>query len=112
VISVYSIDSLGRDVVCGYASVLVPVFPGKYTRYVNSFAPISSSLLQSFVAWITGNYPEFYDSKFVSHGVGREVTRTKSTGVIKVVFNISTRGMASFGYALQDHGAKSRLGTA
>lgn len=107
VLSVYSIDSLGRDVVRGYSSVLIPPFPGNYTRYVRTFAPVSSSLLQSFISWVTGNYPEFYDSKFVSHGEGREVTRTKSSGIVKCVFNVSTRGMGKFGYTVKDKGTSS-----
>lgn len=47
---------------------------------------------------MSGTHPEFFDSKFVSQGEGREVTRVKNTGVVKVTVNVMTKGMESFGY--------------
>lgn len=70
----------GRFVVQGYGSVAVPTMPGRYVRRVRMFTPVASTLLQSFVGWLTGNVPEFYDSKFVAANEGREVTRVKATG--------------------------------
>ena len=37
------------------------------------------------------------------------VTRTKSTGVVKVVFNISTKGMEKCGYTVRDAGTRSAI---
>jgi B9 domain-containing protein 1 len=96
---VYGLDALGRDVVKGYGSVLLPTTSGTHTRFVQTFTPASSSLLQEFIAWITGNPPELYDSKFVAQGEGREVTRVKAGGLVKVVVNVATRGMERMGYA-------------
>jgi B9 domain-containing protein 1 len=91
-------DFLGRYVIRGYGSVLLPTTPGRYVRYVRTFAPASSTLLQAALAWLTGALPEFYDSRFAASGKGREVVRTVSTGVVRVAFNVVTRGMAAHGY--------------
>ena len=53
VLSVYSIDIFGRDVVRGYGSLAIPPFPGRYVRYCRVFRPRSSSTLQSVLAWLT-----------------------------------------------------------
>jgi B9 domain-containing protein 1 len=71
----------------------IPTVPGTYTRYLNAFTPTSSSMLQDFISWLLGSPPEFFNAKFVTEGEGREVTRVKSTGVIKVKINVMTRGM-------------------
>lgn len=42
---------------------------------------------------------QFFDSKFVSQGEGREVTRVQRTGSVKLKLNILTKGMLSVGYA-------------
>jgi len=82
----------------GYGSMLLPTTPGQHVRYVHTYAPLSSSILQRFMAWMSGTHPEFFDSKFVTQGEGREVTRVKNTGVVKVTVNIMTKGMEGFGY--------------
>jgi B9 domain-containing protein 1 len=61
---------------------------------------VPSSLWQSFVSWFTGTYAEFYDSKFAAQANNREMTRVKSTGVVKVKFSVLTRGMTALGYSL------------
>jgi len=55
---VYRQDSFGRDIIQGYGSMIVPTVPGRYTRYIRMFAPVSSSTLQSWLVWLTGNKPE------------------------------------------------------
>ena len=80
VISVYGLDSLGRDVVRGYGTVPLPVSPGMHTRRVAVFVPRSSSKLQQAFAWLLGQRPEFVDSKFVAQGVGREGAAIPSPG--------------------------------
>lgn len=51
-------DFLGRFVIRGYGSALLPTMPGSSVRLVRAFAPASSSLLQAGIAWLTGNLPE------------------------------------------------------
>jgi len=36
--------------------------------------------------------------KVLSSGEGREITRTRSEGFVKIVFQITTRDMDKFGY--------------
>jgi B9 domain-containing protein 1 len=98
-LSIYGVDGMGRDVVRGYGSMLLPTTPGRHVRYVHTYTPLSSSILQRFMAWMSGTHPEFFDSKFVTQGEGREVTRVKNTGVVKVTVNVMTKGMESFGYS-------------
>lgn len=59
VISIYGLDAFGRDVIRGYGSVHLPTVAGSNTvREVPLFRPLSSSLLQQFIAWLSGSPPE------------------------------------------------------
>jgi hypothetical protein len=40
---------------------------------VHLYKPMSASLLQQFVQWVSGSPPEFTDQKFPAAGYGREV---------------------------------------
>lgn len=51
-------DLLGRYVVRGYGSVLIPTVPGRYVRYVRCFTPVASTMLQGLLGWLTGSTPE------------------------------------------------------
>lgn len=99
VISVYNLDLLGRDVVRGYACVVVPPFAGRYVRYVRMFVPMSTSRMQALLAWLSGNRPEFYHAKFISQGRDREATRVSSSGIIKVVLNVASIDLQKCGYS-------------
>ena len=100
--SVYGIDFLGRDIVKGYASVLVPLSPGQHTLSVACFTPLAASWLSQWSNWLWGNPPEFFDSKFVAQAEGREVTRVQNTGSISLILNVTTKGMQNAGYAIND----------
>uniref|UniRef100_A0A7S1U318 B9 domain-containing protein 1 n=2 Tax=Phaeomonas parva TaxID=124430 RepID=A0A7S1U318_9STRA len=107
-ISVYGVDGLGRDVIKGYGSVVIPTCPGKYERVVHMYAPVSSSLAQQLLAWIGGTPPEFFDSSFTAQGTGRDVTRVRACGTVRVTLNVLPRGLAAFGY---DYGEGAGAGT-
>eukprot|EP01083_Nonionella_stella_P029151 80331_1 len=107
VLSVYGFNAFGRDVVRGYASTRLPTRPGRHTLLVRLYSPMSSSLCQQFIAWITGNPPEFFDSKFVTQGPGREVARVQSNGVVKIVVNVLTKNLSSFGFSVRDDRSKN-----
>ncbi len=98
-LSVYGLDAFGRDVVRGYGSAFLPIASGGYTKHIRLFKPESTSPIQQFSAWLLGQRPEFRDSKFVTRSEGREVTRVRSNGVVKVVLNVVVRNMADFGYS-------------
>ena len=98
-ITVYGIDFLGRDVVKGYGSILIPLSEGSHEVYVHMYSPLAVSIFNQWMSWLMGNPPEFYDSKFVCEGEGREVTRVMKTGVVSVQLNIITKGLQSAGYS-------------
>ena len=102
VLGVYGLTAFGGDVVRGYGCTHVPTQVGRYTRYIQLYTPVSSSLCQRLSAWITNNPPEFFDSKFIAQGKGREVTRVRSHGVVKVTFNVTTKNMQQWGYQMQN----------
>ncbi|KAK1740917.1 B9 domain-containing protein [Skeletonema marinoi] len=54
-LSVYGIDFLGRDVLRGYASMLLPINPGRHTKFVKTYRPISGNALQQFISWLTAH---------------------------------------------------------
>ena len=62
------------------------------------FVPESTSGLQAVVGWMLGRRPEFVDPRVVAKGEGREVTRVKSQGHVRVMFNIITKDLAKLGY--------------
>ncbi len=101
-ISVAGLDFLGRDVIKGYGSVLIPLTPGRHTIEVDTFLPMSSSSINSIFSWLLGNPPEFFDSKLVCMGNNRDVTRTQKSGRVKVHLNIFTKGMNDAGFSISD----------
>ncbi|TPX38241.1 hypothetical protein SmJEL517_g00388 [Synchytrium microbalum] len=93
VLSVYGLDAMGRDVVRGYGSIRLPLSPGRFTKEVPMFVPVSSSALGGFLSWATGQLPEFLDPKFVATNEGREVTRVRSQGTVRVTFNVMVKDL-------------------
>ena len=98
-LTVYGADYLGRDVVRGYSSCLVPLSSGSHVMDCEMYTPLATSSYNQFMSWVMGNPPEFYDSKFVCQGEGREVTRVQSTGSVRIKLNVLTKGMESVGYS-------------
>ncbi|XP_076810097.1 B9 domain-containing protein 1-like isoform X1 [Clavelina lepadiformis] len=98
VVSCYGPDMFGNDVVRGYGAVHVPMVPGHHTLDVPMFVPLSTSKLQKFTSWLLGRRPEFVDPKVVAQGEGRDVTRVRSQGHVKISFNVVTRDMKKLGY--------------
>ena len=91
-------DFFGRDQVCGYGTCHVPTQPGIHTRYVQLFAPVSSSLLTEFFGWLKGKNAEYINpSELLSKNEGREVTRVTSTGTVKIRFQVTMKDMDEYG---------------
>jgi B9 domain-containing protein 1 len=101
-ISVYGMDYLGRDVVRGYGSALVPLTPGQHIIEVDTYTPMATSFFNQAISWLMGNPPEYFDSKFVCQGDGREVTRVQATGSVRIKLNVKTKNMGSCGYSVSD----------
>ena len=92
-------DFYGRKVAIGYGNVHIPTTPGRHVRYVKTFLPASSSMLVRFIGWLKGRPAEYSDpASTLSTGTGREVTRVKSHGLVKVVFVVAQVNMEKFGF--------------
>jgi B9 domain-containing protein 1 len=88
-----------RRVLVGYGTCHIPCSAGTYTRYARVFAPTESSPIQRLVAWLTGEPAEYFNPRLPASNFGREVTRTKSHGVVKLQITVSTSGMERHGYS-------------
>jgi B9 domain-containing protein 1 len=92
-------DFLGREVVKGYGVVHIPTTPGRHERTVQIFSPLTSSVILKMLGIFVGQRAEIINApKVVASGEGREITRTKSEGSIKIVFQVTLRDMDKFGY--------------
>ena len=49
---------LGRDVILGYVSILLPVGVGVVTKDVLTYVPLSSTLINEWWSWAVGSPPE------------------------------------------------------
>ena len=61
-ISIYGIDYLGRDVVRGYGSALIPLCPGQHVVEMETYTPLATSSFNTVIAWLLGNPPEVLSS--------------------------------------------------
>jgi len=60
---------------------------------------LTSSVFLNFLGILVGQKAEIINApKVISSGEGREITRTRSEGLIKIIFQITTRDMEKFGY--------------
>jgi B9 domain-containing protein 1 len=57
-VSVNGIDFLGRDVVLGYGSALIPLSVGHHIIDMDIYAPLAVSSFNQFMSWLMGNPPE------------------------------------------------------
>jgi hypothetical protein len=62
-ITVYSTDWLGRDIILGYGLTLIPSQPGRYERRIPLFTPTSSSWWSSLSGWLLGRRPVLIDAE-------------------------------------------------
>ena len=100
VVSVYGLDFMGRDVVRGYASILLPAKPGHHTLYMKTYRPVSGSKFVQALNWIMGTMPEYYDSRMVAKGDGRAVTRVLcGDRTVKVNLMVTIKDLSTFGYS-------------
>ena len=103
-LSIYGFDFLGRDVLCGHASLLLPINPGRHIKYLRTFRPVSGGKCEQLINWFMGTNPEYYDSKMINRSEGRGVTRVVSEDgmVVKVNLFVTRKDFFnSFGYVSQ-----------
>lgn len=58
----------------------------------------NSSYMQKFSSWLLGRRPEFIDPCVVAQSEGREVTRVRSQGSVRLKLNVLTKDMKKLGY--------------
>lgn len=95
---VYGTDLCNRRVVKGYGSVHLPCQPGRHSRIVRLYCPLSSSPITRFLGMLFGNPTQFIDPKIVAGSEGREVVRVQSGGRVKIVFEIFLKDTEIFNY--------------
>lgn len=92
-------DFLGREIIKGYGIVHIPTQPGRHERTLHIFSPITSNVILEFLGVLAGQKAEIIqEAKVFQTGEGREIMRTKTEGIIKVVFNISNSDFENTGY--------------
>ena len=99
VVSCYSPDFFGREVLKAYGVCYFPTINGSHERTLYMFSPMSSNEVIYAVGIFLGQKAEIINAPIVlSTGEGREVIRAESEGSIKVKFNIHITNMECFGY--------------
>lgn len=100
VISLFSRDWYGREILLGYGSVTVPVQAGRHSRKIDLFAPVYSSWWTQLTGTIFGKCPFIKDPEsLLAHARdNRDGLRVKRIdGTIKVNFNILIKGADTCG---------------
>lgn len=99
VVTVYGTDLCNRRVVKGYGSVHVPCQPGRHTRTIRLYCPLSSSPLTRLLGALFGNPAQLVDPRILAGTDGREVIRVQSGGKVRVHFDVMLKDTSSFNYA-------------
>ena len=79
--------------------VHIPTQPGRHERTLQVFSPITSNVILEFLGVLAGQKAEImFASNVFKTGEGREITRTKTEGSVKIIFYVSTSDTDKFGY--------------
>ena len=102
VLTCCSIDNDGNELVEGYGCVHVPTNTGRHERRVHIFSTLQQSRWIDIL--INSNNKKRNEvttaPKVISSGEGREISRVRCDGWIKVIFQISFRDMEKFGLSI------------
>lgn len=98
IVTVYGTDLCNRRVVKGYGSVHMPCQPGRHTRTIRLYCPLSSSPLTRILGALLGNPAQFVDPRLIAGTEGRDVVRVQSGGKVNVIFDIILRDTDLFNY--------------
>ena len=61
IVTIFSSDWFGRDVILGYGCICIPTQPGRHTRSIALFAPEPSTWWSYITGWLFGKHPRFTD---------------------------------------------------
>ena len=99
VVSCYSPDFFGRELLKAYGVCYFPTTKGSHERTLHMFSVKSSSGLIEAIGIFLGQKAEIINAPNVlSTGEGREVIRAQSEGTVKTKFNVNITNMEYFGY--------------
>eukprot|EP00929_Paragymnodinium_shiwhaense_P055132 TRINITY_DN27652_c0_g1_i6.p1 TRINITY_DN27652_c0_g1~~TRINITY_DN27652_c0_g1_i6.p1 ORF type:complete len:315 (-),score=28.43 TRINITY_DN27652_c0_g1_i6:129-1073(-) len=99
VVTVYGTDMCNRRIVKGYGSIHLPCQPGRHSRVIRLYCPLSSSPLTRMLGSLFGNRAQLIDPRIVAGTEGREVVRVQSGGKVRVVFDILLKDTEAFNYS-------------
>ena len=81
---------LGKEVIKAYGCVHIPTTPGRHTRFVRMFCPVSDKWSEQIKAYLFGPDTEFTeDPEKIANAEGREITTIQCVGSLRIVFQIS-----------------------
>ncbi|KAL0207519.1 hypothetical protein P9112_012147 [Eukaryota sp. TZLM1-RC] len=97
VLTIYAKDWLGRDVVMGYGSVIVPLKHGPSFIQCPIYRPEATSMLEGLICWASGSLPHFADPLLPAKNDHRDLVRTCSSGFVGIKVNIISKGLLDSG---------------
>jgi B9 domain-containing protein 1 len=100
VVTCSTINSSGTEVVLGYGCVHVPMSTGRHERKIHIFSLNNEkSIWERWFGKKNERSSEIIKNpKVISTGQGREISRAKCEGWIKLIFQISFRDFNKFGF--------------
>jgi B9 domain-containing protein 1 len=100
VVTCSTINSQGNEVVLGYGCVHVPMCTGRHERKIHIFSLGGESSVwhRWFGKKNEKSLEMIKNPKVISTGEGREISRAKCEGWIKVIFQVSFRDFSKFGF--------------
>lgn len=95
-----TVNSDGKEIAKGYGCIHVPASTGRHERIVHIFSTTNDNSFWSkyFGSFASNEIPVKTPAKEISSGEGREISRAKCEGWLKVVFQVSFRDMNQFGF--------------
>merc|ERR1719282_1679841 len=97
-VTVYGTDMCNRRIVKGYGSIHVPCQPGRHTRTIRLYCPLSSSPLTRLLGALLGNPAQLVDPRIIAGTEGREVVRVQSGGKVRLNFEVLLKDTEVFNY--------------
>ena len=99
VLILYGTDFFGKSLVRGYGNVHLPTTSGTQKRKIRIFRPLPQSVISGIIGYLQGCIAEYRDTeKTLATGEGREVTRTKSIGMVELKVETMKYNSEKFGY--------------
>ena len=102
VLTCCSVDDDGKELVEGYGVVHVPASTGRHERRVHIFSTLQESGFFDSIFGVSNKKKNDVTSasKVISTGEGREISRVRCDGWIKVIFQVGFRDMDKFGLSV------------